>query len=412
MKTTLFAKIGLYGLFFAIVIGMNGCSSDAEPGNELQSRAPIVLEENESSVNDALNNVSMALMCTVIEKSGNENIMVSPVGANMVMGMIANATSGTTYTEICNALGFNDLTAYNSLNAKILEQFPQADNKADVKIHNAMWGRVEFVKPAQSYSDILASDYKAPLNLVNEMKKTDIDSWASQVTDGKITDITRKEIEIGNMTIGAWYNVLYFNCPWQEKFDVAKTAKANFTNADGTVARVDMMNSFIEKSTIWNSSDAQIVGIPYGQTEHFTFYAVLPSEGVSLSTALKTLKSNPNLPHGGTGVSISMPKFKQEAKVNLIPIWQAMGVNEMFTDEGEFMNIGIGRDIASVSLFDQTIVFETNENGSELKVVTEGNMQLTSPGPGGSVTLDRPFAFFVVEDDTKAILIAGAINKL
>lgn len=90
-----------------------------------------------------------------------------------------------------------------------------------------------------------------------------------------------------------------------------------------------------------------------------------------------------------------------------------LGIKKMFDGTGDFSKIA---DAGLIFEAMQKTKITVNEAGTEAATVTKIEGGLTSPGPihleKGRLTIDRPFAFFIREVSTGAIIFTGHVNKL
>ena len=81
-------------------------------------------------------------------------------------------------------------------------------------------------------------------------------------------------------------NALYFNAPWQDKFDASLTSKADFRGQSGTT-QVDMM---YRKGT-YNYVEyqgCQMIELPYLGSS-YSMFVVLPPSGMKIDDVIEKL---------------------------------------------------------------------------------------------------------------------------
>ena len=382
-------------------------SCDDEPNDD--SRSSIELEPAEWEHNQSLNAFSTKLVTKVASMSDGGNILISPLGLNMVLGMIGNGVQGDAYDNFCSAFGISDINALNSLNDKIMNTFMTADNQCEVMLANSVWS----VKPIVSdYTSLVEKIYSANTFEVERLSKSEIDKWGDRATKGKLTDVAEPDI---SKYPSALYNLLYFNGKWEHPFDPENTKKADFTTIDNEKHQVDMMEGKFDDFSVLQNDFMRMAYMDFGNKDHFTMCAMLPNKGVDVCEALESLPGDwttestlePDLPK-----KIAMPKFNLDMKVIWDDLLKSCGLSGIFETCDFSPMFGTPAKISGIY---QKINFEINEAGAKAKVVTGVNMDwfdITEKYQGPDFIFDRPFAFFIIERDTKAILLAGVINRL
>jgi serpin B len=162
------------------------------------------------------------------------------------------------------------------------------------------------------------------------------------------------------------------------------------------------------------NGNTTLVDIPYGQG-NFSMLAVLPDEGVSVSDvaqALNPTKWNEwkNLLEDNTrGVNLSMPRFKYGYKRSLKNDLINMGMGIAFTSSADFSNISTSNMM--ISRVEHQAFIETNEEGTEAAAATVVVMiDSMSGGVPITMTLNRPFLYFIHETSTGTILFMGRVG--
>ncbi len=399
--------------FFAVAL-LSGCSSDAPSSpDENNERQPISLSRGQQSANDDCTAFSLDLFAEVMKNSRDQNAVVSPLSSFMVLGMIGNAVSDEARAEIVAAVGesMETMTDVNTLCLTLLEQLPAADKRSEVSIANSMWLDDLYSMPG-AYAALLgdyylaetkSADFAAPNTL------TDINRWCAANTRNHITSILD---QLSKEDFGVWLNALYFRGTWRDAFDKSRTEKGDFTLADGTRIKTDMMFCSHPGSSHYGTERFDAISIPYGNRS-FYFTAIMPEQGIELDEILQDI--TPRLwgnihrsVNNVRGFAVGMPKFSASAKNDLIPYLKDMGINYIFDYPDSFNPIGV--DNKYLGVFDQRVEVKADEEGFTAAVVTVGKGQDgAAMSPDMPFYLNRPFYYFVWESSTGAILLAGRL---
>lgn len=333
-----------------------------------------------------------------------ENVFVSPYSAGVALSMLNEGAGGETKAEIDNAL--NGCTFRND----VLE----GGETVDVRSANSIWIDSNF-SVRNRYVDLLGKDYDA---LVETLRFSDpatvraINNWCSENTEGKIDKIVDK-LSAGDVMLIV--NALYFKAPWENSFDPSLTAKADFNGLSKT-SKVDMM---YRKGT-YNYAEfqgCQFIELPY-EGGKYSMFVVLPPEDMKIDAMLPYL--NEKIYEEAVGmlapveVKFRMPKLKVETEMLLNRTLQNMGAETMFTSAADLTGISESGPLA-VSEVKQKCWLEVSEKGTEAAAVTSIGVRLTAARPDFNVktmTVDRPYVFFIADKESLDVLFAGKIVNL
>ena len=143
-------------------------------------------------------------------------------------------------------------------------------------------------------------------------------------------------------------------------------------------------------------------------------YVVLPPSGVKMDKMISYL--NEGIYEKAMSalypckVRLTMPKFKLETSLVLNNALQNMGVRTAFTPAADFKGIAEMGPLV-LDQVKQKCYIEVSEKGTEAAAVTSVGIRLTSARPETMVTMtvDRPFFFFIADRTDDNILFAGRI---
>ena len=239
-----------------------------------------------------------------------------------------------------------------------------------------------------------------------------INNWCSEHTDGKIDEIIDR-LTPGDVMV--LLNALYFNAPWEDKFDPSLTGEADFYGVTGT-NRVDMMY----RKGRYNYAEyqgCQMIELPYLGSS-YSMFIVLPPEGMKIDSFLPYVNENVYEEAmkmlAPVEVKFRMPKVKMETEMLLNDVLMNMGVKTAFTGAADFKGIAETGSLA-VSQVKQKCYVDITETGTEAAAVTSIQVRLTSVRPEFDVktmTVNRPYVFFIADKEADNILFAGKIVKV
>ena len=351
----------------------------------------------------------------IVSKEQTNNVFISPMSLNMVLGMLYNGASGDTREDIAEALGIAGFseTEVNEYYQKISQALMAADPTTDIIIANSIWVRNDypiknhFIKIGKQYFDVEVRE----LYFNNQKAVNAINNWCSKKTNKKIKNIISGTIPDDMMMY--LINALYFKSKWQEdiEFDKKKTKLDNFTTIDSQKIKVNMM----EQTSYLNyfaDEFLQCVEMDYGN-QAFSMIAVLPSPNTNIDLFIDYL-DNEKLQNAVNKmrvqeVRLKFPRFKIEGTFSLSKALTLLGMKQMFC--GGFTNIS--DDDLWVSKVIQKTFMEVNEEGTEAAAVTTIVETSGFPEKVKPVRFfaNRPFLFMIREKRTGIILFIGRMDE-
>ncbi len=111
--------------------------------------------------------------------------------------------------------------------------------------------------------------------------------------------------------------------------------------------------------------------------------------------------------------AVQMPKFKAEQRLRLKGILRSTypGMKDIFTTAADFSRMAEDTAGFAVDEIHHKAIVEVNENGVEAAGATGISVVLKSGFfPDNEIILDRPFAYFIVDNTRANILFAGVLN--
>lgn len=383
---------------------------------------PIALDVAESQVGEVMKPFAFDLLGE-ISRQTDGSVVVSPLSAALMAGMLANAADVNASAELLGAMGVSEVQKpwLNSYFRKLLITLPSIDKTSKMQLDNGAWlnnGAVEPPKATDDYRSVMRGDYLTEISYLDfsdGKAAGTINDWIYKRTgfDNVIEDLDRSMAAI-------WVATLYFHGEWTNKFKKDATKRQPFFLSDGSSREVDMMHSknvgagyyFRTGSDAGINADETIqsVTMPYGNgAYHFT--AVLPARDMSVADLIRALADGVwgdiALGASGGGIrsgvyGVCLPRMEITSDHDMRRIWSAMGVNDLF-DGCTMPGVGISSPV--VGKIVQKVSISVDEDGSEVKAVTSGGMEGACVPE--YVAFNRPFVYVVWEKSTGVILAAG-----
>ena len=150
----------------------------------------------------------------------------------------------------------------------------------------------------------------------------------------------------------------------------------------------------------------------------------MPTAGEQLQPdALKTLQQNMNAKAfrelsqkmQSKDTVLSLPKFKIETSIPLNSLLKSLGMTEAFSDDADFSRMTGKKDLFISDVIQKAFI-DVNENGTEAAAATDVVMRMKAmmrpnPEPPVTVTIDHPFMYALVENQSGAILFLGDVQN-
>jgi serpin B len=345
------------------------------------------------------------------------NIFISPYSAATVLQMVANGAVGQTKMEMQQALGTVGMPASTASAAykAIASSLRNASTNVLLTTANAIWYRQgapvnpAYIANSQSFYDATV----APLNVFDPHAAEVINTWVSEKTHGKITQLADGSMFQVDQPRLFLVNAVYFKGKWADPFKVEDTKDRPFHLRAGGQKKIPMMAQS-KTFTYRRGTGYQAVRLPY-EGENLAMYVFLPDTNSSPEKLLDILDgakwrrvTKPGFVQKD-GLLV-LPKFKLEYSVDLRPPLQAMGMKMAFQDQADFSGIAPGLSIGAAR---QKAFVDVNEEGTEATAATvvmlaDSAMPMPPPVPFEMI-VDRPFLFLIEDSQTETILFMGVL---
>ena len=408
-------KLFFYLSIFALPLwGCSNNSADDEPptgGDEPVEE--IQFSEEDAAIAAQMQGFNMDFFKAAIAiNQPDGNVVVSPLSAQILLSMFANAADETIAAQISDALGYGNVAELNELCSKYLKGLPAIDKTTVMSFANSLWYQQGY-KLNPTFNDVLANYYDSdvfgrPLLSGAPSIVEEINGWVSKKTENMIPRIIEK---LNNNVEAILINALYFKGEWANPFEQEETTKKEFNGIDGK-SWVDMMHK-LGLQHYCETETFQAVKMEFGNKSYEAIF-VLPNAETTIDQFISSgaLSELDKLRYNDDFIDFSFPKFKIEPELfEINDALTMLGISPL--DELRDYDIFTPSRSAMCRVWHGATI-EFNEKGAEGAGVTFAGM--VSGGPGEPkipvVNFDRPFMFFVRETTTGAMVFAGKIMKL
>lgn len=351
-----------------------------------------------------------------VAAKGDANVVISPTSARAALLMTWAGADGSTRDAMARALEISGDDALEQYTA--WSQAMEVDGAPfELRVANRLWGsdQLEF---HDDYLAVTRDVFGAQLERIDvsdsEGSTAAINQWCSDQTKGKLPELLPPDAITPDTSL-VLTNAVYFLGNWVDQFNAEYTRPRPFTRADGSVVETPLM--YLEVDAQYGEvGKAKVIRLPY-DGDRLWFVGVLPDEGPALDELGtidgKWLRTLPNKTKKREDVQITLPSFELELSYTLNDALIAMGMGQAFTDAADFSKI-TSASTKIDSVIQKTFV-KLDEKGTEAAAATAVKMVLTSmpmnpPPPPPKWTADRPFLFYIWDDETQEILFLGHVG--
>ncbi|MBN1698018.1 MAG: hypothetical protein JW881_10930 [Spirochaetales bacterium] len=353
---------------------------------------------------------------------GDDNIIFSPYSISVAFAMCYAGAKGQTAAEMSDTLHFTleQEALHNTFNAIDLEiakpgTYIASGSSGDqfiINIANSIWGQKNF-SFLEDFLDILAVNYGAGLNALDFMADPDasrlvINDWVSEKTEQKITDLLPPG-SVDTLTRLVLTNAIYFKASWENKFTPSNTTAASFTRLDDSTTTVQMMKQTMRVTAAEVPGQYILAQLPY-YGRRASMIVILPEAGMFRSVESSLTQETLSGMIGSLDVSlltISMPKFDFKWGDSIKAVLADLGMQEPFSLNADFTGITTADRLYIGDVIHKAVI-AVDEEGTEAAAATAIIMPPSAPQPI-TMTLSRPFIFFIRENSTGTILFAGRV---
>ncbi|MBV6623637.1 MAG: serpin family protein [Rivularia sp. (in: Bacteria)] len=406
-----------------MLMGVIGCSQLNNNNNRAfaQSQAPqseLPISDKPASIDRSLVSANTKfgfnLFSQLLVQDNNKNIFFSPSSIALALSMTYNGASGSTQEEMAKALELQgmSLQQINANYAELKANLENPDPQVTLNIANSLWVnrntslKPKFIENNQTYYQAQVTN----LNFADTQASDKINDWIKENTAGKIDKVINK---IDPDEVLFLLNAIYFKGSWTAAFQPDKTAEFPFYLSSGEEKQHPMMSQSGEYK-YYETNEFQAVSLPYGENSRVSLYIFLPKQ----NSELKLFYENLNAANWEKWMSqfikregfVRIPRFKTDYETTLNDALWALGMQEAFTNNANFSEMGNNLKISQVK--HKTFV-EVNEEGTEAAATTSVGIQLTSAQLPSQKPFDmivnRPFFCAIRDNQTQSILFMGSI---
>ncbi len=361
---------------------------------------------------------------TIFDSVGKGDVVFSPYGIYMALGMLANAAEpgSSTEAELLKALGSDSMDSLDSYLEDLLESVGESyktrfcsDSLVLVSSTAAKGSGIDedYRKRVAKYcrGAVVEEDIFGDLPGV----KRKIKDWVKLKSFGMIPDY---ESQIEKGTLCDLLNVVYFKGAWESEFSEHRTSDKDFKNADGSISRVKMMHKTVPDVRFHSDERYRAIDLPYKMSSK-RMCLILPRNHNSLDVLSSWKSETPEYREEfvcrlGSSMTVdaelSLPKLTMSASFGLGDILRMLGLESVLGGDARFTGVIEGVNLFFGSGRHQAKI-KVDEKGTEAAAVTEMMMLGACPPmkePKKVVfRCDIPFLFVIIDRNDDRYLFMG-----
>ncbi|XP_014448409.1 LOW QUALITY PROTEIN: serpin B6-like [Tupaia chinensis] len=377
----------------------------------------------------------------VLCEDNSRNVFFSPVSLSSCLAMVLMGAQGNTAAQMAKALSFDESDNGGVDVHQGFQQLLSALNKPDaqylLRTANRLFGEKSY-EFLSSFKDCCCKFYESEMEELDFMNATEesrkhINTWVEKKTEGKITELLSPD-SVSSLTKLVLVNTIYFKGNWEKQFERESTRERPFkvskvdTHSCGclcchrravldVVKPVQMMymkSTF--KMTHVREISTTILVLPYVGQE-LNMVIMLPNENTDLKTVEKKITYEKFLDWTREDkmhekeVEVFLPRFKLEENYDMGAVLRRLGMTDAFEQgSADFSGMSSRRDLFLSKVVHKSFV-EVNEEGTEASAATDTMVTFGLSSFTLIFKADRPFLFFIREQQTNGILFAGRFSS-
>lgn len=350
-------------------------------------------------------NVFGSLLFQTVAEKERDNILISPASVHTALSITSMGAKGSTAKQMEAILSPEE--AIGTMHG----------SNQGLSIANSIWVHdtyplsLDFARRAAESTGAKVER----LDFTKPQGADTINAWVSDATNHTIDSIIDALEPDMRMII---VNAVHFLGEWVMQFDPNDTRDRIFH-----APRESYPTPFMHKEANLQRitlDGAEGIALPY-TGERFTFFALLPPEGVEVGQWIDGLGSQlidsvfESLADAHQErTRLALPKFIDRFDTELSKPLKAMGMTEPFNPAvADFsgMNEQDVRDLFISEVLHKTFI-RVDEEGTEAAAVTAVVMRLTSVMPSGTpLVFDRPFFYGLLDTESESALFLGLMRS-
>ncbi len=347
------------------------------------------------------------------------NLLVSPYSVSSAFAMVYLGAEGDTLKEIGSVLKFPLTPIYLAPSFKRINEALSSDK--NLSLLSSVWIDRSFTVDdffRKSVDDNFPGLFNiSDFQLRTDSSRNEINSWVAARTSKKIPSYLSVS-DVSSATKMLLLASLSIQTEWAKPFNLRETSSQNFFPTKASERRVTMM-SRVDEFPYLEDETVKVCEIPYtnakSEEARLSLFIVLPKEVEGLKKVEESfgmeVLSNWLSQISTTQVSVKLPRFRVNQTHSFKEIFDKMGLRNPFGPEANFSLISSNGNLFITKIV-QKIFFNVDERGSDSKAqvsISQAQSPIQKSEGVKDFVVDRPFLFFVIDNNLNQIILIGRI---
>ena len=295
---------------------------------------------------------------------------------------------------------------------------PETQGSAVFRAPNTAWIQSGFAVRPQFTGQLshLAGAMLASADFaaVPERARAEINEAIAEQTEGKIIGLLPAGA-VDTLTRLVLASAVYLKAAWAAPFPEDATGDAPFypDGPDRPAVAVPTMRGTATRDYL-RGDGYQAVLLPYRDTS-LAMAVVVPDGPLSELQPKVAAAGLAGLLAGAARhqVELALPRFRLEARFDLIPALRRLGITAAFGGDSDFSGITTAEPLHIAAVAHQAYI-DVDEHGTEAAAATAVVMAvraLVQAPPPVTVTVDRPFLFAILDSATGVTVFLGQVSR-
>nr|AFW03838.1 serine protease inhibitor [Palaemon carinicauda] len=396
------------------LLGLSSClGSPLTPTIRLHARRESTLQ-----LGDIINEFALDMSEILWNEPGN--VVFSPLSIGSLMSLVMSGSSGTTYTQMRNALLYSANTPDIMIHTNyrnVLQSLAKLDNDVIVNVATRLF-LASGANILSNFTRLAQEHYGSSVRILNfrddpRGSMESVNQWVRDETNGKIPQLITQPFDSTTSFVAT--NTVYFKGSWEHPFDPEQTQDGTFNIGSSNIT-VPMMRSTMTVPLVeMRELDAEMIALPYKGYE-YGMLLIRPNGPIDDITLQKvefgldaaTLNRYVGEMRNATRI-VSLPRMRLDFRAYLKNALTDLNVVDMFSPStADFSRLTANRQVWVDDMIHQTVV-EITETGTEAAAAT--SISLNRIGASKTFEVNRPSIFIIRHMTTGVPLFWGRIMR-
>ncbi|XP_064107835.1 leukocyte elastase inhibitor A-like [Macrobrachium nipponense] len=346
------------------------------------------------------------------------NVAFSPLSIASLMSLVMSGSSGTTYTQLRNALLYSASTPdimIHSNYRNVLQSLARLNNDVTVNVATRLF-LASGANILSNFTRLAQEHYGSSVRVLSFRddpfgSMEAVNQWVRSETNGKIPQLITHPFDAQTSFVAT--NTVYFKGAWEHPFDPQQTQDGIFNTGSSNIT-VPMMRSIMTVPFVeMRELNAEMIALPYKGYE-YGMLLIRPNGPVDDST-LQEVEFGLDAPTLNRYIGemtnstriVTLPRMRLNFKTYLKNALTSLNVVDMFNpSSADFSRLTANKQVWVDNVIHQTVV-EVNESGTEAAAST--SISFNRIGTSRTFEVNRPSIFIIRHMRTGVPLFWGRI---